>query len=145
MKIDLKNRSLGFYLGLAAAVLALVGGIAYLIVYLNTADPTTGTLDRVFSYLTFGFLIGGAVLSLVGELSGLEFLVLPVTACYGVALAKHLVETAYPLADVFTKVPFFGGNPTIAVAFAIIIAAIAILEVVSAFMKHKGTYKNNLS
>ena len=55
---------------------------------------------------------------------------------YGVGFANHLVETAYPLADVLTKVPFFGGNPTLAIAFAVVFGIAALVHIVSAFMEH---------
>jgi hypothetical protein len=55
-----------------------------------------------------------------------------------VALANHLVETAYPLADVLTRVPFFGGNPTLAIAFAAVFLIVAIVHTVGAFMEHNN-------
>lgn len=136
MKNLLKDRKLGFWLTAGAACLALVGAIVYLIVYQATADPTTGTIDRVFNWLTFGLMLGGAIISCAGEAARLRFVPLVAAVCYSLALANHVVETAYPLADVLTKVPFFGGDPTLAVAFAVLFAVVAIVHVVASFMEH---------
>ena len=42
MKKLFVNRKPGFWIALAAALIGLVGAVAYLIVYAGTADPTTG-------------------------------------------------------------------------------------------------------
>ena len=132
----LKDRKLGFWLAAAAAVIAIVGAAAYLIVYAGTADPTTGEWDRVFKWLCFALMLGGGLIGCAGEALRLRITPVLAGACYAVALGIHLVETAYPLADVLTKVPFFGGDPTIAIAFSVVFALAAILNVVSAFMEH---------
>lgn len=132
----LKDRKPGFWLAAAAAVIAIVGAAAYLIVYAGTADPTTGEWDRVFRWLCFALMLGGGLIGCAGEALRLRIAPVLAGACYAVALGIHLVETAYPLADVLTKVPFFGGNPTIAIAFSVVFALAAILNVVSAFMEH---------
>jgi len=132
----LKDRKLGFWLAAAAAVIAIVGAAAYLIVYAGTADPTTGEWDRVFKWLCFALMLGGGLIGCAGEALRLRIAPVLAGACYAVALGIHLVETAYPLADVLTKVPFFGGNPSIAIAFSVVFALAAILNVVSAFMEH---------
>ena len=136
MKNLFKDRKIGFYLAFAAAVLGFVGAIAYLIAYAGTADPTTGEWDRVFKWLTFALVIGGAVITCAGEVLRLRFTPILAGICFAVALANHFVETAYPLADVLTKVPFFGGDPSLAITFAVIFGLAAVLNVVSAFMEH---------
>ena len=47
-----------------------------------------------------------------------------------------LGEMAYPLADVLTKVPFFGGNPTLAIVFSVLFGIAAIVHVIAAFTEH---------
>lgn len=133
MKKLFENRKLGFYLTFAAAALAVLGALAYLIIYQATAKET---VDRVFSWLTFGLILGGAVITLAGEIFRLPFTPILGGACFAVALANHLVETAYPLADVLTGVPFFGGNPTLAIAFSVVFGLAALINVVGAFMAH---------
>ena len=118
---------------MAAAVLALVGAVVYVAVYMATAAEE---VDRVFSWLTFGLMIGGAVITAGGEFLRLPFTPILGGACFSVALANHLVETAYPLADVLTGVPFFGGDPVLAIVFSVVFGVVALLNVISAFMAH---------
>lgn len=143
MKKLFAGRRLGFYLALIAACAALVGSIAYLIAYSMTADPVTGEWDRVFKWLVFVLFLGGALLSLGGELLRLRIVPVLAMAAFGAGLAMHLVETAYPLADVLTKVPFFGGNPTLAISFAVLFAIIAVVHVAAAFMEHNKKQEQN--
>ena len=136
MKNLFKDRKPGFYLTLIAAGLAIVGAIVYLIMYQATADPVTGTVDRVFNWLNFALMLAGGLIALGGETLRLRFVPIVAGACYAIGLARHLVETAYPLADVLTKVPFFGGDPTLAVTFAAVFGLAALIHVVSSFMEH---------
>lgn len=130
-----ENRKLGFWLACAAAAVAVVGTVAYLIIYMATA---TETVDRVFSWMTFGFMIGGAVVSVLTEALRLRFGPILATVCFGLAFANHLVEFAYPLADVLTGVPFFGGNYTLALVFVIVFGFVAVCQVASAFLEHNS-------
>lgn len=133
MKNLLKDRKLGFYLAAGASCLAILGAVLYVIVYMATAAQS---VDRVFNWLTFGFLLGGGALGLAGELLRLRIGPLLAVACLSVGLANHLVETAYPMADVLTGVPFFGGNFTLALIFSVLFGLSALCMVVSAFMEH---------
>lgn len=133
MKLSVKDARSGLWLSLAAAVIALIGAVSYLILYVAAAGP----IDRVFSWLTFGLVAGGAVITAAGELLRIPFTPILGGACFSVALANHLVETAYPLADVLTGVPFFGGNPTLAIAFSVVFGLAALLNVAAAFMAHR--------
>ena len=133
MKKLFENRKLGFYLSFCAGVLAAVSAIAFTAVYFLTAGDS---IDRVFNWLTFGFILAGGVAGIVTEVMGLRFGPLVTIACMGVGFANHLVESAYPLADVLTGVPFFGGNFTLALTFAIIFGVAVICTVIAAFMEH---------
>lgn len=141
MKRMFENRKLGFWLTLAAACIAFVGAVAYLIAYALTADPVTGEWDRVFKWAVFLLMLGGALIAIGGEVLRLRFTPVLTVAAYGVALAMHAVETAYPLADVLTKVPFFGGDPKLAIAFTVIFAIAAVVHVAAAFMEHNTLSK----
>ena len=131
-----KDRKPGFWLAFAAAAIALLGGIAYLIIYSLGRDAVTGEYDRVYNTLTLGMILGGALISLGAELIRSRLLTILAAAAFGVALANHLVETAYPLADVLTKVPFFGGNAPLAITFAVVFGIVALVHIVSSFMEH---------
>ena len=106
----------------------------YLIIYQATAAET---VDRVFSWFTFGFMLAGGVTGIAGELLRWGWMPLVSCGCMSVALANHVVEFAYPLADVLTKVPFFGGNYPLALTFTVIFGAVAVVSVIAAFMKHE--------
>ena len=136
MKNLFKDRKPGFYLTLIAAGLAIVGAIVYLIMYQATADPVTGTVDRVFNWLNFALILAGGLIALGGEALRLRFVPILAGACYAIGLARHLVETAYPLADVLTRVPFFGGTPSLAITFAVIFGLAALVHVAASFMEH---------
>lgn len=130
----LKNKTIGGYLALFAAAAAAVSGIVYLAIYQATAAET---VDRVFSWVTFGFMLAGGLTGIAGELLRWSWMPLVSCACVSVALSNHAVEFAYPLADVLTKVPFFGGNYPLALAFTVVFGVIAVLSVVTAFMNHE--------
>ena len=138
MKQFFSGRKPGFYLTLCAACLAFLGSVAYLIAYASTADPVTGEWDRVFKWSVFLLMLGGALISVGGEILRLRFVPIVSAVAYGLGLAMHCVETAYPLADVLTKVPFFGGNPTLAIVFAVIFAIVAVVHTAAAFMEHNN-------
>lgn len=130
----LKNKTIGFYIAFFSGAAAVVASIAYLTIYMATAAET---VDRVFSWFTFGFMLAGGLIATAGELTRMKWIPLASCACFSLALANHAVEFAYPLADVLTKVPFFGGNYPLALTFTIIFGVIALASVTAAFMKHE--------
>jgi len=128
-----KDRSLGFFIALIGSCLAIIISIVYLISYLSiSADK----MDRVFSILTFLFTLLGGIVILVGELLRIEFISLAGPILIAVALAKHSVEAAYPIADIGTGVVFFGGNQLFAVLFIVLIGIAFLVTLVSTFLKH---------
>lgn len=129
----LKNKTIGFYIAFFSGAAAVVASIAYLAIYMATAAET---VDRVFSWFTFGFMLAGGLIATAGELTRMKWIPLASCACFSLALANHAVEFAYPLADVLTKVPFFGGNYPLALTFTVIFGAVTALSVIAAFMKH---------
>lgn len=130
----LKNKTIGFYIAFFSGAAAVVASIAYLAIYMATAAET---VDRVFSWFTFGFMLAGGLIATAGELTKMKWIPLASCACFSLALANHAVEFAYPLADVLTKVPFFGGNYPLALTFTIIFGVIALASITAAFMKHE--------
>ena len=125
----LKNKTVGGHLAFFAAAAAAVSSVVYLIIYQATAAEV---VDRVF-----GFMLAGGVTGIAGELLRWGWMPLVSCGCMSVALANHVVEFAYPLADVLTKVPFFGGNYPLALTFTVIFGAVAVVSVIAAFMKHE--------
>lgn len=130
----LKNKTIGFYIAFFSGAAAVVASVAYLAIYMATAAET---VDRVFSWFTFGFMLAGGLIATAGELTRMKWIPLASCACFSLALANHAVEFAYPLADVLTKVPFFGGNYPLALTFTIIFGVIVLASITAAFMKHE--------
>jgi hypothetical protein len=128
-----KNRSLGFFIALAGSCLAIIISIVYLISYLSVSADK---MDRVFSILTFLFTLLGGIVVLVGELLRIEYISMLGPILIAVALAKHSVEAAYPIADIGTGVVFFGGNQLFAVLFIVLIGIAFLVTLVSTFLKH---------
>jgi hypothetical protein len=128
-----KDRSLGFFIAFAASVLAVILSFVYLISYLSiSADK----MDRVFSILTFLFTLLGGLAILIGELLRIEYVSMVGPILIAVALAKHSVEAAYPIADIGTGVVFFGGNQLFAVLFIVLIGIVFLIALVSTFLSH---------
>ena len=128
-----KDRSLGFFIALAGSCLAIIISVVYLISYLSiSADK----MDRVFSILTFLFTLIGGLVILVGELLRIEYISMAGPILIAVALAKHSVEAAYPIADIGTGVVFFGGNQLFAVLFIVLIGVAFLATLVPTFLKH---------
>ncbi len=128
-----KDRSLGFFIALAGSCLAIIISIVYLISYLSiSADK----MDRVFSILTFLFTLLGGLVILTGELLRIEYISMAGPILIAVALAKHSVEAAYPIADMGTGVAFFGGNQLFAVLFIVLIGIVFLLALAPTFLKH---------
>lgn len=126
-----KNRTLGFWLAFGGAALALVSSVAYLIVYLATAGDA---IDRVFSPLTFAFMLAGSLTALAAERLGFKFGQLVPAALYAVAVAYHWMQSMYPMADAATGVAFLGGNLALELTFGILFAVATIAHAASCFM-----------
>ncbi len=136
MKNLFQNRKPGFWLTVAAACLALIGAIAYLIAYAAIVDTATGTWDRVFRWAVLALLLGGALVSLFGELFRLHAAPIAAAVLYGIGLALHLVEAVFPLADLLTGVRFYGGNVTLAITFSVTFLLAVLLHIVGSFTAH---------
>ena len=128
-----KDRSLGFFIALAGGCLAIIVSVIYLVSYLSIY---VDKMDRVFSVLTFLCTLLGGLVILVGELLRIEYISMAGPVLLAVALAKHSVEAAYPIADMGTGVAFFGGNQVLAVLFIILIGIVFLTVLVPTFLKH---------
>ena len=84
MKRLFQDAKPGLYLSLAAGAIALVGAVAYVIIYMAAAGET---VDRVFSWLTLGLMLGGAAVTLAGEALKLPFTPILGGACFAVGLS----------------------------------------------------------
>ena len=128
-----KDRSLGFFIALAGGCLAIIISVIYLVSYLSIY---VDKMDRVFSILTFLCTLLGGLVILVGELLRIEYISMVGPILIAVALAKHSVEAAYPIADIGTGVVFFGGNQLFAVLFIVLIGIVFLVALVPTFLAH---------
>ncbi len=122
----LKNRTLGFYIGLITSIMALITSFSYALLGLN---------DRTFSLVVFILAILGSLSELLILFTKYKFTTLIPLIFFGTALGIHLYHAAFPLADLYTGIKFFGGNVNYAIAFSILFAIISIGFIISNFMK----------
>ncbi|MDF2609834.1 MAG: Uncharacterized protein K0R92_1308 [Lachnospiraceae bacterium] len=125
------NRTIGFYIGVLVAVVMLIADVAF------TFVGKSG--DRTFHNITFVFILLGVLSEVLVILT--DFVIAPLICVifYSVALGKHLYQAAFPLADYFTGVKFFGGNVTLAVGFGAVFFICTLAMVVSCFMNQRKT------
>ncbi len=120
-----KNRTIGFYLGLAFAALALIVAIVYIAVAAS---------DRTFSSIGFAFLLVGALSEVLVVFTDFKFAPLVPTVLISVGMGFSLVACLPTLMDVVNGINFFGGNLAIAYAVPIALLVSVIAGCVSAFM-----------
>lgn len=128
MKGIFKNRPAGYYVGLATAVLMVVGDILFIALDGN---------DRTFSFVTFAFVLAGSAVEILSSFLPRKIAAaapIVVCACYGVALGQHLMLALETLSDIWNEVTFVGGNAAMASAFLAVFAVGTIAAVVSAFL-----------
>lgn len=123
-----RDRTLGFWFGLVAAVLMLVGDVAFLL---------TDRADRTFSFLTFGLILLGVVWEVLILFVDWRILPLGCAVCYGAALSYHLFVGLPTLSDVVNGVNFIGGNPMAVVVFGAVFAVGTILALCACFMEQR--------
>lgn len=106
-----------------------------MIAYQSTAKPD---IDRVYKVIVFAFMLAGGIIAIAAEGFNFRFARIIPVILYSVGTAYHFTETAYPMADVVTGVPFFGGNFSLALVFAILFIIPCIISVVCCFLDSEG-------
>ncbi|MCR5102417.1 MAG: bacterial Ig-like domain-containing protein [Butyrivibrio sp.] len=124
----IKNKALGSYLSLVAALVALGTGICFLLTQ-ESAAPLghTGTMPGLV-------LLVGAVISIVMFFVPVRFGAFIQAAIYNVALYLVVVQLYFVFADVINHVTFAGGNPTLCVFYMVGTFVAALLCVIACFM-----------
>lgn len=122
------DRTVGFWIGLVASVLMLVGDVAFLI---------TDGADRTFSFLTFGLILAGVVCQALVVLLDWKVMPLLCAVCFGSALSYHLFLGLPTLSDVVNGVNYIGGNPTAVVVFGGVFAVGTLLALCASFMNQR--------
>lgn len=126
-----KDRTVGYWLALAASVIMLVADIIFI---------ATDLGDRTFSYITFVFVLLGVAIEVVYvafDKKYLDFLPIISCVCYGVAVGQHWKLGLATLSDLWNGVNFVGGNYNAAIAFGVIFVVCTVAAIVSCFMKQK--------
>lgn len=128
MKKYFENRTAGFWIGLAAAIMVLVTDVAFVAV-----DAS----DRTFSWIVFGLMLAGCALHLMVVFTDLRLAPLFSSVFFGVGTALHIYVGLPTLSDIWNGVNFIGGNPTAVIVFGALFAAGMVLSMVSCFMEQR--------
>lgn len=127
-KNPFKDRTIGFWIGLGTAALAIISSVLYIAVDFG---------DKSFSIQAFVvMLIGGLSFALVMFTNFKTAALIP-AVLYVIGFAFALDYTLPPLSDVWNGVNFIGGNATAGLSFTIIFLVCTVLSIVSNFMKQK--------
>ena len=128
VKNAFKNRTVGFYIGLAAAVIALIGAILFVAI---DGD------DRTFTATGFALMLAGAVVEAVVIFADLKIVPLISTGLYIGGFALTINAALPSLSDVWNGVTFIGGNATLGVIFSATFLICAVAGIVACFMNER--------
>ncbi len=133
MNKGLKNKGLGSWFCLAAALVALITGIVFLFTQ-ATAAPLghSGTMAGVV-------LLVGAAASLVFFFVSVPFSALIQAVIYNIALYLVVVQLYFVFADVINHVTFAGGNAGLCVFYMVGTFIACLLSVIACFCKQTKT------
>ena len=133
MNKGLKNKGLGSWFCLAAALVALITGIVFLLTQ-ATAAPLghSGTMAGVV-------LLVGAAASLVFFFVSVPFSALIQAVIYNIALYLVVVQLYFVFADVINHVTFAGGNAGLCVFYMVGTFVACLLSVIACFCKQTKT------
>lgn len=123
-----KDRTVGFYVTLSAAIIAFIGTLLYLI--------TDGT-DRTFSLGAFLFLLIGAISVALTVFTDLKFAPVIPSVLYTAGLAMCLRVVLPSLSDVWNGVHFIGGNAVLGTIFAAIFLVADVCSITACFMEQR--------
>lgn len=124
-----KNRTIGFYIGLAAAAIAFVGAVLYV---------ATDAADRTFSAAGFALMLVGAAAEIVVIFSDIKVAPLVSALLYIVGFALTVNAALPSISDVWNGVHFIGGNATLGIIFSVTFFISAAAGIVACFMKERA-------
>lgn len=128
VKRTFQTASAGFYIGLIAVALAVIGSVAYVL---------TDYGDRTFSWLIFALILVGAIVYLGAIFTDLVYLPLGSAILFSVGTAYQIYLALPTLSDIWNNVNFIGGNTVQAVVFSIVFLLCTIGAIVSCFTKSR--------
>ena len=127
-----KNRTVGFWIGLAAAFLMLIADIIFII---------TDYSDRTFSMVTFILILIGVAGEVLIIVKDFKFAPLLPSICFGVAMSIHFYVGLPTLSDVMNGVNFIGGDPNAVIMFGVVFLIGTFFAIASCFMKQSKVNK----
>lgn len=125
MRMLFKNRTLGFWMGLLAAVIMAIAGIVFWAV--NRSDMT-------FSYVTLIAITIGVAAEIGLVWTGVGALRILSAGSFGVALGYHLLVGLPSVSDKVNGVNFVGGDADMVITFGILFAVGVVLALVSSYL-----------
>lgn len=128
MKKFFENRTAGFYIGLAASCIALVGAVLLLLIAGN---------DLTFSLPAFILLVCGGLS--YGLVIFKEFKFAPMIPALLIALgtALHLEKGIPSVTDIINDIVYIGGNGWYCIYFGIVFLVATVLACVACYMREK--------
>lgn len=127
-----KDRTIGYYLNLAAAALAIVSAI--LLVAIDSGD-------RTCSWAASALMLAGGFSFVAVMFINIDILPVIPGIFYVLGFALELTATLPSLSDVWNGVNFIGGNAFAGLAFTILFAVSVVLAIVANFMNHTKSVK----
>lgn len=128
-----KNRTVGYYINLAAAALAIISAI--LLVAVDSGD-------RTCSFIAFAMMLVGGISFVAVMFIDIDLLTVIPGLFYVLGFAFELSVTLPSLSDVWNGVNFIGGNAYAGLAFTILFLVSACLAIAANFMNHRKAAEN---
>jgi len=127
MKTSLKNKAIGFYVLAAAAVLAVISLVRFLV-----WAPAHSALNP----LTLVSLLVGVAINAVLLAKDNDYLVIAMTACYTVAVGKLLSDSVGSFVDAFQGISMFGDATQVGtiISIAAVLGIAVVLSIAAGFM-----------
>lgn len=125
------NRKIGFWLQTAAAVIAFVASIYYVI---------QSNIDKCFNSAFFILMLIGVACAVVQFFLRFDFLTLIAGIAWGVSLGIMVNNMLPTMSDVWNGVHFIGGNLTAYIVYTVFAFVCAVLGIVACFW---GTEKES--
>ncbi len=133
-----RNKSLGFYIGLGTASIALLANIAFIIgglILYYTSETDAHVWERSFSPVTITLIFLGVFAQILALFKDYKFLPLLPVIFYSIAFGQHFYYASFAFANVLTGIDFFRDNLAFATIFFFLFLISGLGSVVSSFMR----------
>lgn len=127
-----KDRSIGFYIAMGVALLALIVDILY--VALDHADTA-----RTFTWVGFALVLVAFFSNALTIFTPLSFAPIVPSLLYSVSFGVILKACLPSISDIWNGVNFIGGNGELGIVFSALFGVVAILGIVTCFLDMKKT------